>query len=77
MSVREAQANERRARIVAALRTNKMTKAQLCERFGVSARTMTQTLQALIRLGVIASYGGGSYVTYSVVQQGEACSPTS
>lgn len=75
MSVRLTPTHERRERILAALRNNKMTKAQLCERFNVSTSTMKQTLESLMRDGVVESSGLGRGVTYTAALRAPKESP--
>jgi len=63
-----AAAEERRRRILAALRTSALTKTQLCERFGVSRATMTDALQRLLRDGSIIIVGAGAYAKYTAAE---------
>lgn len=64
---------DRKQRVLAALRGNRLTKSQLCERFAVSRDAMKNILESLMRDGAIRRVGHrGRSVSYEGVVEGVA-----
>lgn len=70
-------AGERKKRILRALRGNRLTTSQLCERFGVSKEAMKDTVDALVREGLVKQNGTcGRGVTYEAIEEASKCPPS-
>jgi predicted ArsR family transcriptional regulator len=76
MSVMLTPSHERQARIAAVLRTSRLTRSQICERFGISPSRARQLLEALTREGRVRCVGSGKAKAYEAVPEESLC-PTS